>query len=119
MADRPNGRLGYASAKRTQRTMIFSQTNPTSANEANRKIIVKTMFEHEQHDVLAAWPNEPAILRRALWPDGPEKQTKRSFFARANPSADQPAFLPNEPTRAAPSWLRTEAHSHTKRNTVD
>jgi hypothetical protein len=30
----------------------FPQTNPTSANEANGEIIVKTMFEHEQHD---AW----------------------------------------------------------------
>jgi hypothetical protein len=32
------------------------QTKPTSANEANGKTIVKTMFEHEQHN---AWPNEP------------------------------------------------------------
>jgi hypothetical protein len=48
----PSGRLGYASAKRTQRTMIFPQTNPTSANEANREIVAKTMLEHEQHD---AW----------------------------------------------------------------
>jgi hypothetical protein len=34
----------------------FPQTKPTSANEANGKTIVKTVFEHEQHNT---WPNEP------------------------------------------------------------
>jgi hypothetical protein len=29
---------------------VFPQTNPTSANEANLENLMKTMFEHEQHD---------------------------------------------------------------------
>ena len=49
-----------------QSSLTFPQTKPTSANEANGKTIVKTVFGHERHD---AWPNEPdlsAIARSIL-----------------------------------------------------
>jgi hypothetical protein len=111
VTDQPNGRLGYASAKRTQRAMIFPQTKPTSANEANLENLMKTMFEHEQDDA--------CLLRRTnlryctgTLAKRTEKQTKTSFFAKRTQAADHSAFQPNEPTRAAPSWLRSEAHSH-------
>jgi hypothetical protein len=88
----PSGRLGYASAKRAQRTMIFPQTNPTSANEANREIVAKTMLEHEQHDSwllgranrrygAALWPTEPDAQPRAfLWPNDPRDRPLVDLF---------------------------------------
>ena len=91
------GRLGYASAKRTQRTMIFPQTNPTSANEANLEIIVKTMFEHEQHD---AWLLGRTNLRYCA-----------GTLAKRTREADRSPFSPSEPERRATSILakRTDA----------
>jgi hypothetical protein len=59
---------------------MIPQTKPTSANEANLENLMKTMFEHEQHAALAAWPNKPAIPQGAL--------TKRTR------EADQNALLP-------------------------
>jgi hypothetical protein len=52
------------------------QTKPTSANEANGKTIVKTMFEHEQHN---AWPNEPdqSAMEESIWPNEPKKAQYR------------------------------------------
>jgi hypothetical protein len=88
----PSGRLGYASAKRAQRTMIFPQTNPTSANEANREIVAKTMLEHEQHESwllgranrrygAALWPTEPDAQPRAfLWPNDPRDRPLVDLF---------------------------------------
>jgi hypothetical protein len=85
VADRPNA-LGYASAKRTQRTMIFPQTKPTSANEANREIIVKTMFEHEQHE---SW-----LLGRT------NRRYWAGHFGQTNPrSRPRQLFRQSEPKR--------------------
>src|ERR1700731_2482030 len=52
------------------------QTKPTSSNEANGKTIVKTMFEHEQHN---AWPNEPdrSPTDESIWPNEPKKAQHR------------------------------------------
>ena len=50
-----------------QSSLTFAQTKPTGCtNKANGKTIVKTVFEHEQHN---AWPNESdlsAIARSIL-----------------------------------------------------
>jgi hypothetical protein len=71
---------------------IFPQTNPTSANEANREIVAKTMLEHEQHDSwllgranrrygAALWPTEPDAQPRAfLWPNDPRDRPLVDLF---------------------------------------
>ncbi len=122
LADDPTARLGYASAKRTQGTMIFPQTKPTSANEANLKNLMKTMFEHEQHDSLVLGranlrccaSNLAGRTRRA--PQGIFGQTNpRSrpscFLAERTREADQPVFSQTILCR----WVvmaALEAHSH-------
>jgi hypothetical protein len=77
-----------------QRTIIFPQTKPTSANEANGEIIVKTMFEHEQHDAwllgrtktrdTAQGTLATPSPRHLFWPNEPERQTIL-LFRRTNP----------------------------------
>jgi hypothetical protein len=74
----------------------FPQTNPTSANEANGEIIVKTMFEHEQHDA-GLFGRRAPILRRGVLakrtrPIGP------SPVGRPRPNG-RPGYAsaPNEP----------------------
>jgi hypothetical protein len=56
------------------------QTKPTSANEANLENLMKTMFEHEQHDAWLLGRTNLAIPQGALI-----KRTRE---------ADQNALLP-------------------------
>jgi hypothetical protein len=66
--------------------MIFPQTKPTSANEANREIIVKTMFEHEQHE---SW-----LLGRT------NRRYWAGHFGQTNPrSRPRQLFRQSEPKR--------------------
>ena len=61
------------------------QTKPTSTNEANGKTIVKTMFEHEQHN---AWPNESdlsAIARSILAKRTQGGASSGRYFCQTNP----------------------------------
>src|ERR1700730_4680464 len=62
--------------------------------------------------ILGCLAERTCDIAQALWPSEPRSRP-RQLFAKRTQAADQSAFQPNEPTRAAPSWLRTEAHNHT------
>ncbi len=66
------------------------QTKPTSANEANGKIVTKTMFEHERHDAGGTNPRGQPSLRFSA------KRTRghaSHYFSQTNPGGSAVSIL--------------------------
>ena len=104
----PTGRLGYASVKRTRRTMMLS------ANEANGEIIVKIMFEHEQHDAGLFGRRAPDTAQGVLAkrtrridpsPVGrPTQRATRLRVSQTNPTDNDIFRKQSQPPQTKPIW---------------
>jgi hypothetical protein len=72
--------------------MIFPQTKPTSANEANLENLMKTMFELN-NTMLGCSAERTCDIAQALWPSEPERSSSQHFSQ-------------TKPVQPGPSWLR-------------